>query len=105
MNRLLLPVGVLRFSFFYWPVVPATGRPPTPEVGRVAPHRFGAEILDLAGSPWARGPGRHASGIGHADRPGLNRAQDTRVPGPPEGGQNGSTSALVGSGRVPQDIT
>ena len=47
-------------------------------------------------------PGAATGGIGHADRPDRSRAQDTRVPGPPEEGQNGSVSALVGSGRVPQ---
>jgi hypothetical protein len=48
---------------------------------------------------------RHAAvagAVGHADRPDRGRAQDTRVPGPPEEGQNGSVSALVGEGRVPQ---
>jgi hypothetical protein len=38
---------------------------------------------------------------GHADRPDLGRAQDHRVPGPSEAGQNGSTSAPVGVRRVP----
>jgi hypothetical protein len=32
-------------------------------------------------------PGAATGGIGHADRPDRSRAQDTRVPGPPEGGQ------------------
>ena len=65
-----------------------------------SPRRAGTS----PGSPAARGPGRPAAQVRHprarrSARPG--RAQDHRVPGPSEAGQNGSVSAPVGVRRVP----
>jgi hypothetical protein len=118
MNRLLLPVDVLRVVLRRrasrggargrcW-----CGRPATHTRGRACPragvvlpgHRTRRSSGARARVPTGPFPHRSARSAttGHTDRPDRGRAQDNRLPAPPKGGQNGSWSATVGTGRVPE---